>query len=99
MYSIEYATGDEPTMPKLLHFERKNGKPVNIFDEIGSDYSDFGICLLNDRSGGKIDVIRADRNEVNPIITEIFKEWFKGKFMSLNVVYYSSYMGKPCEKL
>ena len=51
---------------------------MNIFHEIAAHYSPFGICLLNDEDGSKIDVIEANYPKVEKRAEAIFKQWHEG---------------------
>ena len=58
----------------------KSWFPINIPREIGSNYSQFGILLLNDHNGTKVSNIedkhRGDAVQNN---TEILREWVTGR--------------------
>ena len=69
---------DEPTLPVLQNFERKEGKAINVFEWIGTEYTDFGICLLKDDRGNKIARIKADNKKVHQRIKSIFTQWMEG---------------------
>ena len=57
-------------MPKLTR--------LNIFEKIGSHYEDFGILLLNDESGGKVQaIVKEHMGEAKSINREIFREWLR----------------------
>ena len=68
-----------PTLPELILFKIKT-KSVNILTEIGSKYQDFGILLLKDDKGAKIEAMveKHGRND-RSINGEIFREWLQGR--------------------
>ena len=51
---------------------------MRVIDTIGTNYSQFGTCLLNDEDGQKILAIEADNPKVQQKVKEIFTEWRKG---------------------
>ena len=65
-------SGEHPTMPQLLH--------LNIPQQVGTNYSTFGIFLLNDETGSRVDTIENTSHE-NPerITRKILQEWLQGK--------------------
>ena len=72
-------------MPKLLNFPLKSGRYVNIPQQIGTKYFQFGIHLLNDETGEEIEAIvskyREDAEEMN---FKILGLCMKGKGKSLD---------------
>ena len=62
----------------MIAFPGKHGN-VNIFREISTDYYEFGVLLLNDRSGARVNAIacmycyNAER-----VGTEVFRLWLQG---------------------
>ena len=61
-----------PTLPELLSLE--------IPLQVGVKYETFGIFLLDDKAGKKVDIIKEDcRGNTEKIIMEILKEWLNGK--------------------
>ena len=67
-------------MPKLLNFPLKSGCHINIPQQIGTKYFQFGIQLLNDETGEEIEAIvskyREDAEEIN---LKILRLWMRGK--------------------
>ena len=43
-----------PNLQELLKFTRTDGRVINIPVEIGTKYFEFGIFLLDDRSGSRV---------------------------------------------
>ena len=62
----------KPSLPKLLEFK--------VPEKVGSNYSIFGVILLNDEDGGLLDVIENDCHG-NPerIILRILTIWIQGR--------------------
>ena len=70
----------KPTLPELISFPLSSGKELNLIGKISSDYQKFGILLLNDDDGTKVKTIEMQsKSNVEAIIIEIFREWFKGR--------------------
>ena len=75
-YTIIRTAGDLPTVLDLQKIEGADG--LNVFDTIGAeDYKMFGLFLLNDKNGKKVDLIekkhRADG--ASAIVRGIFDDW------------------------
>ncbi len=57
-----------------------NGEVLNILNEIGSGYHDFGILLLKDNEGKTMDsLIEMHPRNFASVLREVFKLWFEGK--------------------
>ena len=55
-------------------------RTINIPREIGSNYSQFGILLLNDPSGTRVSNIKyKHKGDTVQINTEILQEWATGR--------------------
>ena len=55
-------------------------RTINIPREIGSNYSQFGILLLNDHNGTRVSNIEdKHRGDTVQINTEILQEWASGR--------------------
>ena len=62
----------KPSLPKLLEFQ--------LHQKVVSDYTLFGIHLLNDRDGCRLAELDNDlRGKCRPIILKILSEWIQGK--------------------
>ena len=73
-------TGDRPTLTKLLNFPLKNGSYINVPQQIGTKYFQFGIQLLNDETGEEIEAIVSKyREEAEEINLKILRLWIRGK--------------------
>ena len=69
-------------MPELLKFTCADNKTINITKEIGNEYTIrcFGIFLLQDLNGQKVESIRCKhQSDPSQINTEILEEWLAGK--------------------
>ena len=78
MHSL-HDQADQPTLIECIRF-RGRKRRINIPHEIGVEYRDFGLLLLEDHNGAKIRALalkhRDDANEIN---VEIIEEWVTGK--------------------
>lgn len=72
---------ERPTLPELLRVPVKDGRRnISIPSEIGSRYFEFGVFLLNDTTGSKIESIcREMRDNSEDIVRKILMEWLSGK--------------------
>ena len=75
-----YVVIDEPTLLSLIAFPCTDGETINILEEIGTDYYNFGILLLNDDRGKTIERLEHKHlKDSLPILRDIFKLWLEGK--------------------
>ena len=59
-------------MPVLLR--------LRIPQEVGDNYCTFGIFLLNDQTGGKVDTFREQyHGNAEGVVRRILREWLEGK--------------------
>ena len=73
-------TGERPNLQALLSFPGKSGNKINIPRQIGTKYFQFGVQLLNDKTGEEIDTIVSKcREDSEQIIIGILKLWVRGK--------------------
>ena len=71
--------GECPTMMDLIRF-RGRSRRINIPREIGTKCYQFGVLLLKDETGARVEtVIRKQLNDAEQINMEIFKLWFAGE--------------------
>ena len=67
-----------PTMPELVSFTLHNGKSIDISAEIGSKYKEFGLILLEDKSGKRVENIAyvkfEEAKETNQRILQTWRE-------------------------
>lgn len=74
-----FPSDKRPTLPKLLKFPCKE-KDIDIPAEIGSEYTKFGVLLLEDNSGARIrDIANKHRDYGQKVVIEILQEWLIGK--------------------
>ena len=67
-----------PSIRNLRHFNGKS-RTINIIEEIGSNYFDFGVMLLNDENGNHIRAIEQFSHNYVDVIKEIVREWSNGR--------------------
>ena len=68
-------------MPQLLNFPGKSGE-INIPEKMGTNYKTFGILLLQDDNGAKIDsIIAKEEGESIHISLKILSKWLQGEGM------------------
>lgn len=79
-YSSVSAT-ERPTLVKLLKFPIRNGEShINIIEKIGTDYNTFGVLLLEDETGSKVNAIESHyKEDPERINQEIFRRWLRGE--------------------
>ena len=65
-------------MPLLLNFPGKSGK-INILEKIGTNYTTFGIFLLKDDNGAKVESIAKEKGESIYISIKILSRWLTGE--------------------
>ena len=64
---------------KITKFKKRDGKTINILKEIGRDYHNFGIRLLNNPEGNVMTKIKDDcRGEAEAIKIKIISKWIRG---------------------
>ena len=73
------SVGHRPTFPELKRFPQKD-EFINIAEQIGKDYSDFGIFILDDKTGSKVTAIaKTERGDSAAVTAEILRLWLQGK--------------------
>ena len=69
---ISTFSGAPPSLPELLRLQVPEG--------VGANYRRFGILLLNDERGNRVDTIISDcRGIAEDIMLKVLQEWLKGK--------------------
>ena len=59
-------------MPRLLR--------LKVHQQVGANYSTFGIFLLNDETGSRVNSIEEEcRPNTERIVRKILQEWLEGK--------------------
>ena len=72
--------GTRPTLPELLRFTCTDKRVVNIAEEVGTKYVQFGTFLLDDRTGSRVkNIAHKHSNDAERINTEILQEWLTGR--------------------
>ena len=79
LHLLSFSVAEPPSLPKLLNFSTFTGDTINITREVGSEYEDFGIHLLNDTSGEIVEKISEKYSTSEKIVKEILKHWIRGK--------------------
>ena len=82
MFYILHAPIDHAAQPTLIECIRFQGRErkINIPQEIGVKYRDFGLLLLEDHNGARIRALALKHmNDSNEINIEIIEEWVAGK--------------------
>ena len=66
------SSGELPTLPELVR--------LKVPQKVSANYSMFSICLLNDITGSRVDVIEKDcRGMSEKIVLKILQEWLEGR--------------------
>lgn len=72
----------KPTLLELLKLPTDSGEPINVLQDIGTEWHCVGIFLLEDSTGVRIDAIQDEsRGKSEAINRAILKEWIRGKGM------------------
>ena len=67
-------------LENLIFFKCHVNQEVNILEEVGVKYYDFGIRLLQDSYGNKMSIIDKDhKSDTIGIVREIVKLWLNGE--------------------
>ena len=51
---------------------------MSIVKEIGTNYEQFGILLLKDEYGKRVEIVKHDEQKVARIINQILRQWLEG---------------------
>ena len=74
-----FFVGECPTMIELIRF-RGRSRRINIPLEISTKYYQFGVLLLKDETGARMEaIIHKHMKDVEQINQEILKQWIAGK--------------------
>ena len=72
-------TSDDPTVLECIKFQGRERR-INIPQEIGTKYHDFGVLLLDDRNGARVrNMEHKHRGDAERINKEILREWATGR--------------------
>ena len=64
----------------MIHLSLSDGSKLNLTQQIGTSYRSFGILLLNDKTGARINAIRTEHGgNVQEINLEVFSLWINGE--------------------
>ena len=73
------AIGEQPTLIELVRF-RGRERRINIPQEIGAKYLQFGILLLEDTNGTRVrNIEHKHQRDAEQINMEILEEWVNGR--------------------
>ena len=73
-----FLTAEKPTVVDMITFPGSGGK-IDISERIGTNYKRFGILLLEDTNGVKVNAIeKKHHEEANEINLEILQKWAEG---------------------
>ena len=62
----------DPSLPELIR--------LKVHQQVGANYSTFGIIILNDQNGSRVDSIEeCCRGNPEKITRKILQEWLEGK--------------------
>ena len=74
-----FIADDRPDLLKLLNFPSKSGS-INIPEQIGTNYLQFGILLLEDKTGAEVNaIVTKHREDAEQINLQILRLWIGGK--------------------
>ena len=72
-------SSDRPTLIKCVKFEGKDGR-INIPQQIGVKFRQFGLFLLEDDTGDRIQFISNSHiKDAEQINMEVLQQWINGK--------------------
>ena len=72
LISLSSGGDGQPTLPELLRLKVPQG--------VGAHYTTFGVLLLNDELGSRVDCIEEEcRGKTERICRKILVEWLEGK--------------------
>ena len=67
-----FFSGEQPSLPELLR--------LKVPQQVGANYSTFGIFLLNDRTGSRVQSLKqACLGNPEDVMLRILQEWLEGK--------------------
>ena len=85
LISISYCAGHADGIPTVLKLKRMKGPDgLGVIETIAAgDYQTFGMVLLNDENGQRIDLITKDLSDIKATET-IIKQWLTGTISDTN---------------
>ena len=69
----------KPTLREIISFKTSTGEMVNVLEEIGANYEDFGMLLLNDETGAVTGNITSFGRSIFDFKLKIVKRWLQGQ--------------------
>ena len=66
---------ERPNLVELMDFGENH---INIIEDIGERYDNFGIKLLEDKSGSKMGAIKDDERRAEAINRRVLTKWIRG---------------------
>ena len=73
-YTLSFLPSEPPTLPSLISI-----KP-DLAVQVGANYSKFGILLLEDATGARVEALEVEHNRsAERINFAILKQWIQGK--------------------
>lgn len=69
-----------PELTDIVSFKTSSGERIQILDQIGTHYSNFGILLLNDKNGAVVRYITYEHSSKAVAINrDILERWLAGE--------------------
>ena len=69
----------QPTLSQLICFKTRADR-INVLEEIGSNYREFGALLLEDKAGTVTEaIVTKHKCDAKAINWEILRNWLEGK--------------------
>ena len=79
------STAGEVTLRNIVCFRCRDGRRINILKQVGENYYNFGVFLLNDDNGNEVDIIKENnKGDIVSIVREIVKKWLAGTGMPVS---------------
>ena len=69
----------QPTLPQLISFKTRSSN-INVLEQIGADYRNLGVLLLDDDTGAVTQaIVKQYHYDATDINMEILQRWIQGK--------------------
>ena len=65
--------------PDLLQLMMFGKEKVNFIEVIGGNFNLFGLKLLEDKAGNKMNIIKYNEHGAEDIVTAVLKKWINGE--------------------
>ena len=80
VHSVTVFTADMEELPTLPELMRFGSKSINIIEEIGVNYHNFGVNLLEDKTGNRMRALeRQLRDNPEDINRTVLSRWINGE--------------------